>query len=188
LANFGVAGTSAKDCVRLCEQLRTLHSSVADFKLGVVFWQQWFLWSHFHKPFHLWYWLLLLSQDSLHHNMPCIIYACLKNIYSNGYSDYSLLSSSVRGASGDASWVNCEMQLGDVNEQGWRCTSVLAGIYRTQWYTGRQRSRILRDIIEGLNWAISEMSLTPMIVAAQKLGSHACGDSLHGLDHVNPEI
>ena len=58
--------------------MRPLRSFAGDFKLGAVFSQQWFLGSHNHKPIRVSYLSLLQSQeDSLHHNMACIIYLSL---------------------------------------------------------------------------------------------------------------
>jgi len=42
-------------------------------RLGAVFSQQWFLGFYKHKAFHWSYWSLLQSQDSLPHDMACII-------------------------------------------------------------------------------------------------------------------
>ena len=43
-------------------------------RLNAVFWQQWFMTFHNHKAFCVSDSSLLQSQDSLHHNMACILY------------------------------------------------------------------------------------------------------------------
>jgi hypothetical protein len=58
--------------LRLREQLET--SAQLCGRLSAVFSQQWFIGFHNHKAFRVSDSSLLQSQDSLHHNMACIIY------------------------------------------------------------------------------------------------------------------
>ena len=61
MSNFGAAETAAQLCGRL----------------GAGFSKQWFLGFHKHKAFRLSYLSVLQSQDSLPHNMACIIQVSL---------------------------------------------------------------------------------------------------------------
>jgi len=78
------AKMSAQVYRRLQEHLRPPHRLHG--KLGARFSQQWFLGFHNNKACCLLYPSLLQSQDSLHHNMACIIWVSLY-IHKQRYRD-----------------------------------------------------------------------------------------------------
>ena len=64
---------------------------------------------------------LLQSQDSLHHNMACIIYLIL-DIYTYSQSGCRWYWSIIPGAPGDGNWENIEMHMEAVIKQVGRFT------------------------------------------------------------------
>jgi len=68
---FDLEDSQILEQLRLREQLET--SAQLCGRLNAVFAQQWFLGFHNHKAFRVSDSSLLESQDSLYHNMACII-------------------------------------------------------------------------------------------------------------------
>ena len=98
-------------CAGLRETSRAAETSVQLYgRLDAIFSQQWFLGFHDHKAFRLSYSCLLQSQDSLHHNMACIMYLS-DYIYTYGQSACRRYSSVIGVAPGDADWDNVGMHL-----------------------------------------------------------------------------